>query len=204
MKVRSNLSTLNASQVVGKSKFIEARMKNNPVYPLPEPTLAAIETARVNLEIAITAAMDGGRTATAIRNARTKELKLLLSQLAGHVSSVAEGNALAILSSGFEVRRGSTPVGELAAPADLQAGISPFAGRVDLSWNPVKHAVAYQVHQNRTDPADNAGWQLAGICTKAKFKVTGLITATTTWFRVSAVGTTGVGPVSEVAHSLVN
>lgn len=203
-QLTKNLSTLNAPQVVDKSKFIEARMKDNPVFPLPEPALAEIAAARTNLEAAMTAAMDGGRTATAIRNARTKELKLLLSQLAGYVASVAEGNTLAILSSGFDVRRTPSPSGELVAPPDLQAEISAFPGRVDLRWKPLKHAVAYQVHLNRTDPADGSAWQLAGICTKAKFKVTGLASGTTTWFRVSAVGTTGVGPVSEVAHSLVN
>ena len=203
-KLTKHLSKLNAAQVVDKSKFIEARMKDNPVFPLPEPALVDIAAARANLEVAITAALDGGRTATAIRNARTKDLKLLLSQLAGYVASVAEGNALAILSSGFDVRRTPSPAGELVAPPDLKAVISAFPGRVDLSWKPLKDAVAYQIHLNRTDPADGSAWQSAGICTKAKFKVTGLASATTTWFRVSAVGTSGVGPVSEVAHSLAN
>ncbi len=202
-KLAKYLDRLNATQVVDKSKFIEGRMKDNPAFPLPEPALADIAAARANLEAAITAAMDGGRTATAIRRARTKELKLMLSQLAGYVTSLAEGNTLAILSSGFDVQRTPVPSGELSAPPDLQASISAFAGRVDLRWRPVKHAAAYQIHRNGTDPADAAAWQLAGTSTKASFKVTGLTPASITWFRVSAVGTAGIGPVSEVAHSLV-
>lgn len=201
-KIKKNLSRLNATQLVDKSKFIEARMQDNPAFPDPVPALADITTARTTLEAAITAAMDGGRTATAIRRARARELKLLLDQLAGHVASLAEGNALAILGSGFEVRRTATPTSEPAAPTGLDATITAFAGRVDLRWKPVKHAVAYQVHLNRTDPADASAWQLAGISTRTSFRATGLAPASTTWFRVSAVGTAGIGPLSEVAHSL--
>lgn len=201
-RVKKNLKGLTPAQLVDKSKFIEARMQGNLAFPDPVPALADIATARTALEAAITAAMDGGRTATAIRRARAQELELLLGQLAGHVSSIAEGNTLAILSSGFEVRRTPSPVGELPAPTGLDATITAFAGRVDLRWKPVKHAVAYQVHLNRTDPADASAWQLVGISTRTSFRATGLAPASTTWFRVSAVGTAGTGPVSDVAHSL--
>ncbi len=57
-------------------------------------------------------------------------------------------------------------------------------------------------YRNGTDPADEAAWQLAGVSTKAVFKVTGLKPANMTWFRVNAIGTSGTGPLSEVAHSL--
>lgn len=197
-----NIDRLNATQLVDKSQFLEDRMKDNPAFPTPTPTLVEVAAARAALQAAITAAMDGGRTAVAIRRVREQDLRLLLNQLAGHVSSLAEGNALAILSSGFDLKRVPTPAGELLAPADLQAAISSFAGRVDLRWKPVKYAAAYQIHLNGTDPADEAGWKLAGVSTKAVFKVTGLAPATMTWFRVNAIGTSGTGPLSEVAHSL--
>lgn len=200
--IKKNTSRLNATQLVDKSKFIEERMQGNLAFPDPVPALADIATARTALEAAITAAMDGGRTATAIRLARTRELTLLLGQLAGYVSSIAEGNALAILSSGFEVRRTPSPIGELPAPTDLQASISPFAGRVDLRWKPVKHAVAYHVHINVKDPVEEAEWRLAGMSTKASLVVKDLASATITWFRVQALGTSGTGPLSDVAHSL--
>ncbi|MGV9011062.1 MAG: hypothetical protein ACOH13_00565 [Flavobacteriales bacterium] len=200
--IAKNLNGLNATRLVDKSQFVEARIQDNPAFPTPNPTLVELATARAALQVAIIGAMDGGRTAVAIRRGREQDLRLLLNQLAGYVSSLAEGNALAILSSGFDVKRVPSPAGELRAPADLQASISPFVGRVDLRWKPVKHAVAYQVHLNRRDPVDEAAWQLAGVSTKAVFNVTGLATATLTWFRVNAIGTSGTGPLSEVAHSL--
>lgn len=200
--IAKNINRLNATRLVDKSQFVEDRMTNNPAFPTPTPTLVEVIAARAALQAAITGAMDGGRTAVAIRRGREKDLRLLLNQLAGYVSSLAEGNALAILSSGFDVKRVPTPAGELLAPADLKAAISSFAGRVDLRWKTVKHAVAYQIHVNGMDPADEAAWQLAGVSTKTIFMVKGLGSATMTWFRVNAIGTSGTGPLSEVAHSL--
>ena len=198
-----NIRGLNASQVVSKVRFIEGRMKDNPAFPAPAPSLADIALAREALESAITAAKDGGRTATAIRRARQRELTLLLNQLGGYVSSIAEGNGLAILSSGFEVKRTGQPAGEPEPTRDLQAMISPYKGRVDLRWKPVKDAIAYHIHLSRTEPTDDSGWELAGVSTKASFKLTGLDSAKTYWFRVAAIGTSGMGPLGEVAHSLV-
>lgn len=197
-----NTRGLNASQIVSKVRFIEERMNLNPAFPNPVPTLAEIALAREALEAAITAAKDGGRTATAIRQARQRDLVLLLNQLGGYVSSIAEGNALAILSSGFEVKRSSTPAGELDPPTDVQARISSYKGRIDLRWKPVKDAIAYHVHMNRSEPTDENGWELAAVSTRSSSKVSGLISATTYWFRVAAIGTAGMGPHSEVAHSL--
>ena len=198
-----NIRGLNASQVVSKVHFIEGRMKDNPAFPVPAPSLADIALAREALEAAITAAKDGGRTATAIRRARQRELTLLLNQLGGYVSSIAEGNGLAILSSGFEVKRTGQPTGEPEPTRDLQAMISPYKGRVDLRWKPVKDAIAYHIHLSRTEPTDDSGWELAGVSTKASYKLTGLDSAKTYWFRVAAIGTSGMGPLGEMAHSLV-
>jgi hypothetical protein len=194
---------LNATQLVEKCKFIEARMDGNPAFPDPTPKLSEIVAAREALETAITGALDGGRTAVAIRRERQKELKLLLDQLAGYVSSVAEGNALAILSMGFGVKRQGSPVGDLLAPADLQADISSFAGRVDLRWKPVRGAVAYHLYLCRTEPSASATWEQVAVSTRAATKVVGLTSGQTFWFRVAAIGTAGVGPLSEVAHTLV-
>ena len=109
-RIKKNLSRLSATGMVDRARFHEQRMTDNAAFPAPTPTLAAIAAARVALEEAITAAIDGGRTARAIRNARRAELKQLLDQLAGYVASVAEGNELAILSSGFELKRRSAPL----------------------------------------------------------------------------------------------
>ncbi|MBL8001143.1 MAG: fibronectin type III domain-containing protein [Flavobacteriales bacterium] len=198
-----NIHRLNANQLVEKSKFVVSRMTNNPAFPDPTPKLSDVTAAITALEEAITAAVDRGRTAIAIRRARQQDLKLLMDQLGGHVASVAQGNALAILSTGFGVKRMSSPSKELSAPTDLRADISAHHGRVDLRWAPVKKAVAYHVYMSATEPGPNAVWEQVAVSTKASTKVVGLVSARTYWFRVAAIGSLGAGPFSEVAHSLV-
>ena len=202
MLVTKGTSRLNAAQLAEKARFIEERVQDNPRFATPTPTLAAVTAAREALEAATIAAKDGGRTLIAIRRARQAELKLLLDQLAGYVASVAAGDAEAILSSGFAVKRSPSPVGELPAPVDLRAEITAFQGRIDLRWERVPGAAGYQVYQCDTEPTDKTTWRQVGITTKARFSVSGLVSAHTYWFRVAAIGAAGVGPLSEVAHSL--
>ena len=135
----------------------------------------------------------GARPGTAIKHKCHKDLRLLLKQLGGYVSSIAEGNELAILSSGFGVRRNGTPAPEPAAPRDLRALISEHSGRVDLNWAPEAPAVSYHVQVNINDLAVETDWKLVGVSTRARFAVKGLPSKTTCHFRVAAIGTAGIG-----------
>ena len=49
------------------------------------------------------------------------------------------------------------------------------------------------------DPAGLTGWQHIGTPTKSSMTATGLTSGKRYWFRVSANGTAGPGPASEVA-----
>jgi hypothetical protein len=201
--LKKGTSRLTPTEMVDKARLVEQRMDGNAAFPNPTPSLTAIATAREALEAAITAAMDGGRTATAIRRHRFKELKQLLDQLAGYVSSIAEGNELAILSCGFEVRRNGPPAAEPAPPKGLEASLSAHPGRAELSWQPVKEALTYHVQVNRVSPDDASAWELVGVTTRSRTSLSGLASARVHWFRVAAIGTKGMGPWSDVAHTLI-
>ncbi len=201
--LKKGTSRLTPTGMVDKARLVEKRMADNAAFPTPIPTLTSIADARVALEVAITAAMDGGRTATAIRRHRFKELKQLLDQLAGYVSSVAEGNELAILSSGFEVRRNGPPAAEPSAPKGLAATLSVHPGKAELSWEPVKEAATYHVQVNRISPDEASAWELIAVTTRSRSSITGLASAKVHWFRVAAIGTKGMGPWSDVAHTLI-
>ncbi len=201
--IKKNLSRLSATGMVDRARLHEQRMKDNAAFPTPVPDLADIASARTALEAAITDAVDGGRTARAIRNARRGELKQLLDQLAGYVASVAEGNELAILSSGFEVRKRNTPLPEPPAPQGMNAVLSQHPGRTLLSWAPSRGAVSYHVQVNRVSPDDATAWELVGVTTRSRYTVSGLASAKLHWFRVSAIGTAGMSPWSDPAQSMV-
>ena len=202
-KIKKSLSRLTATGMVARSKFIEDRMKDNPAFPTPTPSLSAIADARTALEAAITAAIDGGRTARAIRNTRQAELKLLLDQLSGYVSSRAEGNELAILSSGFEVRRTGKPLPEPLPPVNVRAELTMHPGRVALNWERTRGAVTFHVQVNRGAPENKEAWELVGVTTKSRFTITGLASAQVHWFRVAAIGTVGMSAWSDVAQTVV-
>jgi len=196
-------SRLSASQLAAKADFIVERMTDNAAFPDPQPTLAEVSAATSSLRTAITEALDGGKTATAKKKARQKELRLLLNQLAGHVGSVAEGNELAILSAGFGVRKPGKPAPEPEMPADVRAFISDHTGRVDLTWAPVDPAVTYHIQWTAGDPTDEKAWQLVAVSTRSSAKVTGLPSGQVSYFRVAGIGTKGMGPWSQVASTLV-
>lgn len=202
-KLTKGIARLPYTQLAAKADFIVERMTGNPAFPDPTPTLAAVTTATTALRTAITEALDGGKTATAVKKARYRELQLLLNQLAGYVASVAEGNELAILSSGFGVRKPSSPQPEPSKPTDLRAAFTDHTGRVDLTWAPVEPAVTYHIQWTAGDPSDEKAWTLVSVSTRASAKVTGLPSGQVSYFRVAGIGTKGMGPWSQVVSTLV-
>jgi hypothetical protein len=202
-QLKKNLSRLRSAQLVERARHHEQRMDGNAAFPDPNPTKAEIAAAREALEAAMAEAMEGGRTAMATKRARHRELLDLLSRLGDHVSSVADGNELAILSMGFEVRRTPQPAPEPAAPVGLLAGMEAHAGQALLRWTPERHALTYMVQVNRVSPDDATAWESMTVVSSARYRAKGLASAKVHWFRVAAIGTKGMGPWSDVAHTLI-
>lgn len=193
----------NPSRLIEQATFVVERMTDNPAFPDPQPKLSDVSAAIAVLSAAQVAALDGGVTATAIRNSHASDLRLLMKQLGGYVSSVAGGNALAILSSGFPVRRNGTPAPEPGSPKDLRASISEHKGRADLRWLPAPPAVTYHIEHSSTDPEVEGNWKLVDVSTRARIAVRGLPSGQVAYFRVAGIGSAGKGPWSQVASTLV-
>ncbi|MEZ4757676.1 MAG: fibronectin type III domain-containing protein [Flavobacteriales bacterium] len=178
-------------------------MTGNPAFPTLQASLAPITAAATVLREAIAASLDGGKLAVATRRARQRELKDLLDRLAEGVANVAGKEEEVVLSSGFGVRRASTPLAEPGMPRNLSARISEHEGRVDLTWTPVPEALTYHILHHASDPLAVDGWVLVGVSTRAAFFVKGLTSGKLAHFKVAGVGTRGMGPWSQVASSLV-
>ena len=201
--IKKGNTRLSSPKLAAKADFILERMTDNPAFPRPVPELGIVKDAVDALRSAMVGALDGGRTATALKNARHRELRLLLNQLAGYVASVAEGNELAILGSGFGVRRPSSPAPEPGKPADLRANISDHTGRVDLTWAPEGPAVSYHIQWAASETTDDKAWQLVAVSTRSSARITDLPSGQVAYFRVAGIGTKGMGPWSQVASTLV-
>jgi hypothetical protein len=197
------IARLNAVQLVARSLFIEERLEDNPAFTTLSPSLAEIATKREALQQAITEAADGGRTVTAQREQRRRELKLALDALAGDVMSQAGDDAEKILGAGFFVRKNSRSQEGLPMPLKLRARISDHVGEARLDWATTKGAALYVVEHNGVSPDDAAAWTQVAETTRIRQVVSGLTSAREHWFRVRAIGTTGRSPWSDVARTLV-
>ena len=119
-------------------------MKNNPKYPTPAPTLAAVQTAFDAYKVATADAAQGGKDHIAVRDARRAELVSLLRQLANYVSSTANGDMETLLSSGFPTQKNAgSPVGPLPAPNAPVVTQGTKSGSLAAVTPPVYGASAY-------------------------------------------------------------
>lgn len=170
------------------SKVVEAAMTANPNFVTPVPTVAELAAGRTDLENAMVAAAGGDHDRIVERNKAERALDTLLVRLSLYVSNVAQGDEVIILSSGFEVRRPSEPIGQPGVPENLRAEMGAQPGSTDLRWTPVRGAYIYQVEMTTTDPSNAADWKLVDECSTASYTVEGLTPATYHWFRVRAIG----------------
>ncbi|MEZ4808063.1 MAG: hypothetical protein R2815_11425 [Flavobacteriales bacterium] len=90
------------------------------------------------------------------------------------MSSVAEGNELAILSSGFTGAAAEHADARAGTPKGLRAVLTAHPGKVSLDWDPTRGAVTYHVQVNRVSPDDANAWELVGVTTRSRYSVSGL------------------------------
>lgn len=193
---------LSALEKVAKALFIETKLTGNAAFPGAAPFLVLLTAARLQLEAAIAATIDGGKAATFAKNEAEAELDEIITQIAGYVVSVAGHDEALILSAGFEVRKPPTPIGNLPAPANLRADLTDMVGEILADWDPVRGSHEFEVERNSSDPADPAGWRVIGFTTQSKFLDKGLVSGSVHWYRVKARGTAGDGPFSDPARGM--
>ena len=200
--IKVGLDGLTALDKVAKALFIEGKLTGNPNFTTPQPPVADITTARETLEMAIAAALNGGRDATFAKNTAEAELDELLVQEAGYVVSIAGGDEAMILSAGFDVRKPARPIGPLPKVANLHADLTDQIAEILADWDVTRGAHEYEVQRNSGDPAVEAGWQMIAFTTRSKFLDTRLASGSTHWYRVRARGTAGDGPFSDPAQAM--
>jgi hypothetical protein len=162
---------------------IVQKMTNNPSFPTPTPTIAALTAAVADLHTAETAALSRTKGAATVRNDKRTVLVSLLQQLRGYVQSVAdatpENGAAIIESAGLAVRKIATRGKQAFAARPGALGGSAIvtaatAGpRSSYEWQ-------YSIDGGKT-------WVFAPATTQGKTTVTGLPSGTTAQFRYLAV-----------------
>jgi hypothetical protein len=162
---------------------IVQKLTNNPSFPTPTPSLAALTAAVDDLHAAETVALSRARGSATVRNDKLAVLVSLLQQLDGYVQSVAdatpENGAAIIESAGLAVRKIPTP------------GKRAFAARPGaLTGTAIVTAVSAGPRssyewQYSTDGGKT--WVSAPATTQGKTTIAGLPAGTTVQFRYAPV-----------------
>ncbi len=201
-KVVAGVSKLTVNQLIAKSLLVETKMTGNPSFATPVPAIADLTTARGLLEAANVLAMGGGVAAVLDKNMKAAVLMELLTQEAGYVTSVANGDVPVIISSGFDARKVPERIGLLSMPENLRARLTEFSGQVLVKWNYVYGAHSYIVSR-KPDDGEESPWAAIAVVTRATYTDEGLATGRFYWYQVVAIGAAGPSPASDPARTLI-
>jgi len=172
------------------------------------PSTATVQTKKNDYEIALVAADDGTKGATALKDQRRTELEELLTLQAFDCAKIASGDLALYLTTGYEAKdTKGKPVGELEAVTGVELSYGNSSGELKLKFNPVKNALNYTV-QVYTDISNPSGSLVKELIIKKigrrKITITGLPSGLVVFVRVRANGgSTGHGAWSDIAEKRV-
>ena len=147
MIVKPSISFLtkdNDAHLLTSTAAIMTGMTGNPAFITPAPTLVVVQAATGAFSTAVSNAVDGGVTLTAIKNEKRALLVALLRQLASYVQVTANGDIAVLLSSGFPTQKTQRqPIGVLPAPSNLTVTFGARSGELKAAAWPVPGAAIY-------------------------------------------------------------
>ena len=144
---------------------------------------------------------NGGREDHLTRNERKRDVEEFVRKLGGYVDGECSGDAEKIASTGFQSRKGPSPVGVVDAPKNLRASRGKLPRTAELRWDRVKGRLMYNLYICEGDPKDDKNWTLLLQTSKNFHVATELISDAVYYFRTQAIGTAGVGPVSDEVNA---
>jgi hypothetical protein len=187
-----------------KTEYIIQQMTANvATYATPNPDLADVEAARLNLNKAAVTALAGGVALTLAKNEAEDVLDELITQLIPYVQNVSGGIEALILKGGMEVRKSSSPIPTPERVQNLDAFPSRYAKEIDLNWDGLGRNFFYQIEMFVDDDKGGGQWVKLATTSRSKYLVNGLITGTVYRFRVAGIGRNDeIGPYSQEATSV--
>lgn len=178
---------------------VVSAMTSNPMFPNPSPTLAVLQAAIHDLQLAETAALARTKGAVTTRNEKKVPLIKLLQQLKGYVQTTADASAdngaSIIQSAGLAVKKSPTHKARVfVAAAGATSGaaklVAASAGpRSSYEWQ-------YSLDGGKT-------WVSAPVTLQAKTLVVGLTPGVTVLFRYRPVTKAGEGDWSQTVSLIV-
>lgn len=133
-KILITFSKLSEAELQLKADFIIKNLTNNPYFATPTPSLAEVEAALDDFNVALLKAKEGAKVDIAIKNNKKTILLNLLKDLALYVQLEGKGDEAALISSGFTLQKLPQPVGILAKPKNFKVmNLHPGITKLSLS-----------------------------------------------------------------------
>jgi hypothetical protein len=197
-KVKLSLHRKPVPDKVEFGRTVHIDMTGNANFTTPSPTLTILKTVTDALEAAYNARQGGAHLAVAQMHLAEEAFDKLMTALGAYVDNVAEGAEDIILSAGMQARKQPSPLGIPVKVVNLKGKASDVLGAIRIRWKSVYGKSSYNVYM-KLDGETDEQYKLVGQPTKASITLSDLESAKYYWFRVEAVGTAGVGAVSDAA-----
>lgn len=135
-------------------------MTDNPNYPDSLPLLTDVSTARTKFEKSAADALNGGHLDIVKKNGYRKTLEEKLKILQLHVQMNCKNDLSILLSSGFDSKRESSPIGILPKPSNVKVVPGPFSGSIKLSLDPIDGAHTYVYKITEMPVTEQSNWEI--------------------------------------------
>jgi hypothetical protein len=193
-KISNSFTRGRDGDLVITSGKVRQDMTNNVLFPEPSPSLAELQKAEEEYQIALNNAAGRDTVMVSIKNDKRAVLRGILTQLAEYVASVAKGDRTVLLTSGFILTREKGEVATLKPIVDLLVN-TETAEQATVSVRKVKGAKAYN-HQYTIGAVTSESQWISKTITEPICTFTGLHSGVKYAFRVIAIG-----PGEQSVHS---
>ncbi|MEO8591176.1 MAG: fibronectin type III domain-containing protein [Flavobacteriales bacterium] len=193
--VKLGISTLTATTLVEKGRNVHDSILGNVDYPTLQTLLPALATACNDLEDANQAMeFNGGKVSSNNKRVAEVALRSMLKDFGGYVQGISEGDKKLILSAAFDVAKDRKPLPPPLAPGELKVSRSAIAGLLKVRWKKVHGAVLYYLEMLVEGSTE---WTRVLTTTRTSHDMTDLETGKEYSFRVQAIASSGISPMSE-------
>jgi hypothetical protein len=198
-KLKINFSRSTDTVVDLLTAYILICMTGNTYFPNPTPTLTQLAESLSSFRNALEDAKTRASLAIAQKNAARRELESLLKALGLYIMSIANGDVVALASTGYPMTKVPGPR-TISNPGFVSLEKGDSSGEMVASIKPDKPSPGYIYQISSTDPAAEGEtvWNSFG-STANKCRFTGLVPGSKYWVRVIAIGAR-----SQMAYSPVS
>jgi len=188
-KVSINFSSAKYSDadLSSKANFILDKMTGNANFATPVPPLADLKAANDLYIVSLGKAEYGSKEDTVIKNNNRTALSNVLKALGNYVQTTSGGDEAIILSSGYDVNKKPSSVGQLDKPENFNVKPGGYKGTMLVNCDVVEFASFYEFEYTEFPSSNDSKW-IQKTSTKRRLLIEGLSSGKQYTFRVAGAG----------------